>query len=128
MCLCWVSTLFSIICCLSSKCNKNLTTDTWLQSLYNVLTCAHQKCSMFLGTLAHPNVMMHNVKRCILQGIYVGVQIQLKQKLFHTCMYIIFSVCDWHVKSPASVCCMYAVPNNIDKSKLEGLPSPCSLK
>ena len=82
--------------------------------------CNDAHRSMFLGTIAHPNVMMHNVKRCILQGIYVGVQIQLKQKLFqNTYMYIIFSVCDWHVKSPASVCCMYAVPNNIDNPNLK---------
>ena len=35
MCVCWVATLYSMICCLFSKCNKNST--TWLRSLYNVL-------------------------------------------------------------------------------------------
>ena len=38
MCLCWVSTLFCMICCLFSNCSKSST--TWLRSLYITFPCA----------------------------------------------------------------------------------------
>lgn len=39
-----------------------------------------------------------------------------------------FTVCNWYVKPPPGLCCLYAVPLNTDKSKLKRLPSTGSAK
>ena len=47
MCLCWVSTLFCMICCLFSNCSKNSTTRLrWLHGYIKFYLCS--KCTTFL--------------------------------------------------------------------------------
>ena len=63
MCLCWVSTLFCMMCCLFSNCSKSSTTR--LRSLYIAfyLCC---KCATFICGHTPLNVMKRSIEICLL--------------------------------------------------------------
>ena len=63
MCLCWVSTLFCMICYLFSNFRKKFTSS--LRSLYKTfyLYC---KCAMFLCARTPRNAMKRSIETCIL--------------------------------------------------------------
>ena len=98
MCLCWVSTLFGMICCLFSNCNKN--SATRLQSPNNLyLRC---KCVSFLGARIrnHCNEMMRNMERCgkgllwIVVSFYVLINVLLCVLVLFVCLMICISRLD----------------------------------
>ena len=62
MCLCWVSTLFGMICHLFSTCNKNST--TWFRSLYKSLPVLHRFHN--LSSCTHRNTIKRSNEICLL--------------------------------------------------------------
>ena len=76
MCLCWVYTLFCMICCLFSNCSKSST--TLLRSLYNFLMCHVHMCPYSLQYNSGRSYLGHHYNILSCRSVATTYSIWLK--------------------------------------------------